>query len=101
MRTYLTFRQAYGFYQVFQRVELQGGEVQAFGYRIHHTLVFRRPRLRVFLQVLVLIPLELLDQPTRNQLHIAFRRRKIDERATVNQRRASDTHVHLFGSIVE
>ena len=61
MGTDLAFRQAYGFYQRLQGIELQRREAETFSNQFHHLLVFGRIGFRIFAEVLVLVAFQLLD----------------------------------------
>ena len=81
-----TFRKSDTFNQILQLCELQRGESQALGYLCHHTLILRRISLRIFLEVLLVVAFKVLDDTTRNQLHITLGRGKADKRTAIDQR---------------
>ena len=96
----LAFRQTDGFDECFQRVKLQRAEAKSLGNGLYHLLVFGRISGSVFVEVFVLVAFQLFDDAARNQFQIALRGSKADEGATINQRRAGNAHVYLFGAII-
>ena len=88
VRAYLALGQAYGFDEVFHRVEAQRRQPEVLSYYLYHLLVFGRIGRGVSLEVLVLISFKVFYYAARYELEIAFRRCETYERATVNQRRA-------------
>ena len=94
------FRQADCFDQSLQRVKLERAESEPFGNDADQLLVFRRISLCIFVQVLVFVAFQFLDDPTGDQFERTLGRGEADEGAGVDQRWASDTHVYLFGSMI-
>ena len=87
MRTDTLFGESDRLYQVFQRSKLYTGQSQATGYLVDHPLILGGSRLRILVEVLLVVALEILDDTAGNQFQIALRRRETDERATLYQRR--------------
>lgn len=93
MRTNLTLRKVDRLHQGFQRIKLQGTQPETLGDNSDHLLIFRRVCRSIFIQILILIPFQFLDNLTSYQLQRTLGRSKTDKRATINQWRASDTHL--------
>ena len=100
MRTNLTLRKVDRLHQGFQRIKLQGTQPETLGDNSDHLLIFRRVCRSIFIQILILIPFQFLDNLTSYQLQRTLGRSKTDKRATINQWRASDTHMYLFRPII-
>ena len=96
MRTKLALGQAYGLNQRLKLAEHQGIQAKALCNLGHHALVFRRIRLRIGLHILVHVAFNVLNDLTGDELQFRFACRKIDEGASINQRRASNTHVYFL-----
>ena len=67
MRTNLTLRQADRLHQGFQRIKLQGTQPETLGDNSDHLLIFRRVCRSIFIQILILIPFQFLDNLTRDE----------------------------------
>ena len=87
MRTELALRHTYGLHEIFQAGELQRRQSQTLGNLCHHPLILRRIRLRILLEILLVVALKVLDDTTRDQFHIALRRSEVDKRTAIHQRR--------------
>ena len=67
----------------------------------NHLGIFGRGAVHVTVQVLVAVTLQLFNDPACDELHIRLGSRKVEELATVKQRRTADTDMDLLGAIFE
>ena len=88
----LALGQADGLYERLKLVEFERGEVQLAADLLHHALIFGRIGLGVFLQILILVALEILDDAARDEFHIALAGSEADEGATVDEGRTGNAH---------
>lgn len=96
----LALGQADGLDQGLQRIETQGSEAEAFAHDLDHTVVLGRAGGGIFLEVLVLVALEPLDDATGDELERALGGSEANEGAGVDEGRTSDANVYLLGSVL-
>ena len=108
----LALGQSYGFDEDLESVELQAGESESSAHFLDHSAVLGAVGLCILLQdligcggfssyaagSLVAVVLEVVDDLSGEQFHVALGGREVDEGAAVDEWWACDAHVHFLGS---
>ena len=94
----LAFRHTDSLDKGFYLVEFQGCQAQSASNLVYHTIIFWRIGLGILVELSLVVALEILDNLSGDEFHIALRRCEADERTAVYERRTSDAHVTLLQS---
>ena len=85
------FRHADSLDKGFYLVEFQGCQAQSASNLVYHTIIFWRIGLGILVELSLVVALEILDNLSGDEFHIALRRCEADKRTSINQWRARDT----------
>ena len=100
VRAELALGQADGVHHTLQGVELQRVHTDMLAQHLNELGILGAGGVAVFLDVLVVVALQLLDAAAGNELHHVLRGREVEEGTAEQQGRTADAHMHLLGAVV-